>query len=91
MATDKRQQATIDLINKMFEIAGHDVTFDDVKGREDDWYSQWSMTSEQSKEWYEWGVKYLQKKLKFSNNLAKTNMGLFLLNYGLTTKNNGND
>ncbi len=27
----KKEQAVIDLVNKMFEIAGHQVTYDDVK------------------------------------------------------------
>ena len=34
----KREQAVIDLINQMFIIAGHDISFDDIKGRQDDWY-----------------------------------------------------
>jgi hypothetical protein len=81
--TDKRQQAIIDIINKMFEIAGHDVTFDDIKDRKDDWYCQWTMTIEESKEWYDWGVNYLKKKMKFNDYLAKSNMSMYLLNYGL--------
>jgi hypothetical protein len=32
----KRDKAVIDLINQMFIIAGHDVTYDDIKGRKDD-------------------------------------------------------
>ena len=37
---EKWDQAVIDLINKMFEIAGHNVTYDDIKDRKDDWYTQ---------------------------------------------------
>ena len=48
---EKREKALIDIINKMFEIAGHEVTFDDVKGRKDEWYKEWTMTIEQSDEW----------------------------------------
>jgi hypothetical protein len=29
----KREQAVIDLINQMFIIAGHNVTYEDIKGR----------------------------------------------------------
>ncbi len=43
-------------INKMFEIAGHDVTYNDIKGRQDNWYAQWTMTMDQSEEWRKWGV-----------------------------------
>ena len=32
------------ILNKMFEIAGHAVTFEDIKGRTDNWYQQWTMT-----------------------------------------------
>lgn len=80
---DKKEQAVIDIINKMFEIAGHKVTYDDIKDRQDDWYAQWTMTQEQGKEWFDWGVGYIQKKLKYSKNLAASQMGMILLNYGL--------
>ncbi len=40
---EKWDKAVVDLINKMFEIAGHKVTYDDIKGRQDDWYAQWTM------------------------------------------------
>ena len=32
------------IINKMFEIAGHDVTFEQVADRKDAWYQEWTMT-----------------------------------------------
>ena len=35
----KREKAVVDLINQMFIIAGHDVTYDDVVGRTDGWYT----------------------------------------------------
>ena len=52
----KQEQFGIDVINKMFEIAGHKVTYDDIKDRKDDWYSQWTMTTEQNDEWKKWGI-----------------------------------
>jgi hypothetical protein len=30
---EKLKQATVDIINKMFEIAGHPVTYEDIKGQ----------------------------------------------------------
>ena len=30
---EKRQQAVIDIINQMFVIAGHNITYDDIKDR----------------------------------------------------------
>ena len=79
----KRQQAVIDLINKMFEIAGHKVTYDDIKGRQDDWYTQWTMSPEQNDEWQNWGVEYLKKKFKWNKKLAQTEMAWVSLMWGL--------
>ena len=45
----KREKAVKDLINKMFEIAGHSVTYDDIVGREQ-WYQEYTMTVAQSEE-----------------------------------------
>ena len=39
----KREKAVIDLINQMFIIAGHDVTYDDILGV-DDWFRKYTMT-----------------------------------------------
>ena len=72
-----------ELINKMFEIAGHSVTFEDIKGRKDNWYQEWTMTEEQNKEWREWGVKYLRKKKGLYKSYADRNMAMFDLMYGL--------
>lgn len=87
MASEKkRQQALIDIINKMFEIAGHDVTYADVEGRQDDWYMQWTMTNAQYKEWLDWGSKYLSKKLRTNQKWATREMGMIGLMYGLKFK-----
>ena len=80
----KRLQASIDLLNKMFEIAGHQVTYDDIKDRKDDWYTQWTMTMAQADEWKAWGVDYLRKNLKLTKVLAEKEMNWFNLQYGLT-------
>jgi hypothetical protein len=34
---EKQQKAVVDLINQMFVIAGHNVTYDDILGVED-WF-----------------------------------------------------
>ena len=83
----KREQALIDLINQMFIIAGHDVTYDDVKGRQDNWFQQWTMTVEQSEEWKAWGVKYLREKLKMNKALAEREMLWINLQWGLKYSN----
>jgi hypothetical protein len=83
----KREQAVIDLINQMFIIAGHDITYDDIKDRKDNWFQQWTMTVEQAEEWKAWGIKYLREKLKISKGLAETEMLWFNLQYGLKYSN----
>lgn len=79
----KRQQAVIDIINQMFVIAGHEVTYDDIKDRKDDWFTQWTMTTAQSEEWRAWGVDYLRTKLKMNKKLAEKEMTWFNLQWGL--------
>lgn len=79
----KRRQAVIDLINQMFIIAGHEVTYDDIKDRKDDWYTQWTMSPEQSDEWVNWGVAYLRKNLKMNKKVAETEMAWVSLMWGL--------
>lgn len=76
------------ILNKMFEIAGHSVTFEDIKGRTDNWYQQWTMTEEQNKEWREWGTKYLKKQKHLVKYYAERQMAMFDLNYGLKLETN---
>ena len=83
----KREKAVVDLINQMFIIAGHDVTYDDVVGRTDDWYTQWTMTVEQSEEWKKWGENYLRKNLKLNKYLAEREMAMVNLMWGLKYSN----
>jgi hypothetical protein len=79
----KREQAVIDLINQMFIIAGHQVTYEEIKDRKDAWYSEWEMTVAQSEEWKKWGIAYLRKNLKINKALAEREMLWFNLQYGL--------
>lgn len=79
----KEDKVLADLINKMFEIAGHDVKFEDIKDRKDAWYTDWTMTVEQNEQWKKWGVEYLRKALRLRKIVAEKQMGWFSLNYGL--------
>jgi hypothetical protein len=80
---EKKEKFNIDVINKMFEIAGHNVTFDDIKDRKDDWYAQWTMTVSQNDEWQKWGIKEIKKVFKYSQHIAEREMAMIGLNYGL--------
>jgi hypothetical protein len=82
----KREQAVVDLINQMFIIAGHDVTYDDVLGVEN-WFQKYTMTVEQGEEFKKWGKKYLMKELYESARSAEREMLWFNLQWGLTYSN----
>lgn len=88
MAKNKNDIIVETLINKMFEIAGHQVTLEDIKDRKDNWYQQWTMTEEQNKEWREWGVKYLKKQKRLYKAYAERQMAMFDLCYGLKIEQN---
>ena len=79
----KREQAVIDLLNQMFIIAGHQVTYDDIKDRKDNWWTEWTMTIAQADEWKAWGVDYLRKNLKLNKALAEKEMQWVNLQWGL--------
>jgi hypothetical protein len=80
---EKLDKCTIDLINEMFSIAGHEVTYEDIKDRKDDWYTQWTMTMAQNDEWKAWGKTYLIKNLKLSSKYAEREMAMVSLMWGL--------
>ena len=79
----KREQAVIDLLNQMFVIAGHSVTYEDIKDRKDHWWAGWTMTMAQADKWQEWGVDYLRKNLKLTKVSAEKEMQWVNLQWGL--------
>jgi len=82
-ATEKRELFLQNLINKMFEISGHQITYDDVKDRKDDWYSQWTMTTEQNEQWKTWGIAEIKKQFRYNTLTAEREMGMISLMWGL--------
>ena len=82
----KREKAVVDLINQMFIIAGHNVTYQDVVGV-DNWFKDYTMTVEQGDELKKWGKKYLMKNLNMYAKQAEREMQWFSLQWGLTYSN----
>ena len=80
---EKKEKSVIDLVNMMFEIAGHTVTFEDIKDRKDNWFHQWTMTTEQNDQWKLWGKKYLIKNLRMNAKRAEREMMWASLQWGL--------
>jgi len=85
---EKIDQAIVDLINEMFKIAGHEVTYDDIKDRKDNWFQEYTMTEEQNNEWIEFGKKYIKKKLHMLAYRAEKEMMWINLMWGLKTIRN---
>jgi hypothetical protein len=82
----KKDKAIKDLINQMFIIAGHNVTYEDIIGV-DKWFNKYTMTIEQSEEFKKWGKKYLMKNLQMWAASAEKEMMWFNLQWGLTYSN----
>jgi hypothetical protein len=51
------------LLDKMFEIAGHNIKYDEIVNRKDQWFNGYSMTQAQENEWMDWGRAYLKDKV----------------------------
>lgn len=85
--TNKERQLLKELIDKMFEIAGHNLKFEDVEGRKDNWFQQYTMTETQNEEWKEWGTKLLAKKRRYGKKLADREMRMLDLYCGLKINN----
>jgi hypothetical protein len=80
---EKWNKSIVDLINQMFIIAGHNVTYDDILGKEN-WFREYTMTIEQNEEWKKWGKKYLMKNLNLYAKQAEREMMWTSLQWGLT-------
>ena len=78
----KKEKAIVDIINQMFVIAGHDVTYDDIVGV-DKWFQNYTMTVQQAEEFTKWGEKYLMKELKMRAAYAEKEMQWFNVQWGL--------
>jgi hypothetical protein len=80
---DKDRLILKELIDKMFELAGHDLKFEDVEGRKDNWFQQYTMTEAQNEEWRDWGIKLIMKKRRYNRYLADREMRMLDLYCGL--------
>ena len=81
---EKIDKMVVDMINEMFSIAGHQVTYDDIKDRKDNWFQQWTMTEAQNEEWTSWGKNYLRKNFRMYDKQAEKEMTWINLMWGLT-------
>jgi hypothetical protein len=77
------EEKIVTIINKMFEIAGHEVTYNDIKDRKDAWYTDWTMTMEQDEEWKKWMQEYFIKECKMVKGLVSREAAMVSLMWGL--------
>ena len=80
---DKNKLILKELIDKMFEMAGHDLKFEDVEGRKDNWFQQYTMTEAQNEEGRQWCTEVIAKKRRFGKKLADREMRMLDLYCGL--------
>ena len=73
------------IINKMFELSGHDVQYQQLLGRTDDWYNQYTITEEKETEWIKFGVDAIRKDMKVPKYIAENEMRWIHVTYGLKT------
>jgi hypothetical protein len=78
-----------DVINRMFEIAGHSTCYEDVVGRQDQWYLEWTMTEEQDRAWRIWMIDYFKKECKYVPKIAEREAAMCSLMWGLKLDKNG--
>ena len=74
-----------EIINVMFVIAGHDVGYDDIKDRKDQWYMQWTMTEAQQDKFIEWLTGYIRKHKRYPKSTAVRQAAMINLMWGLRT------
>lgn len=71
------------VINRMFEIAGYDTCYEDIAGRKDEWYMQWTMTEEQGEIWKQWMIEYFKNECKYHPKIAEREASMCNLMWGL--------
>lgn len=77
------QEIIKEIVDKMFSIAGHNVTYEDVLGRKDQWYYDWDMTPEQEQQWMDWMVDFFQKERGLTKKYAERSASMYNLMWGL--------
>ena len=75
-----------EIVMKQFDIIGEtDVKFEDLKG---EWYTDYTATTKQDKEWEEFCIKLMMKELRYTKKYARKQFQFINLSYGLKIKDN---
>lgn len=81
-----KQEILRTCIDMMFFVSNHNARYDDIKDLQDEWYLDYTWTSEQEKEWLDWASDFIHEKTNWSKLKARQEAGWLLLNFGLKTK-----
>ena len=65
----------------------YDTCYEDIAGRKDDWYIQWTMTEEEGEIWKQWMVEYFKKECKYHPKIAEREAAMINLMWGLKYRN----
>ncbi len=84
MASLIAKRITQHLIDKMFEYAHIPQTYEDIKDRENNFTSEFSMTMAQFAAFRDYAVRYLKRELKTSYYHAQAEFEWFNIMYGLS-------
>lgn len=79
----KKTDILKEVVDKMFEISGHPLKYEDVVGRTDHWFQEYTMTEAQNTEWREWGTAFIKKKMRYKDKIASREMAMIDLYIGL--------
>ena len=83
--TSKKDEVVLEILNK--QLSYFDKTVDDVKDNEK-WYEENSFTEEQFKEWKNFSIELLRKKLKFNKTFAEKQFMWINLMWGFKVEEN---
>lgn len=83
---EKLKKFVQEAANKMMEISGHEVIYDDLVSQSKKsipWYDKYTITQEQQDQFEEWFIPTAMKQLGWSKKQTENEFSWFLLDYGL--------
>lgn len=80
-----RNEMIEELLQKMFEFAGHNVYYSNLLENKAHWRTLYTMPQDAKVRWLNWGAGYLQKRLGLNSTRAQAEMQMLDAMYGLKT------
>ena len=80
---ERKYQIIQELLEKMFEYAGHYPPNQTLRETKRDWYNNYTMSKEAKQQWIAWGTTHLQSEMGLPRDRAATEMQMLDLTFGL--------